>query len=185
MNCILLPAEKFSVDTANIDSLSQVSHVTKVLGAKVGDRLKIGQIGGNLGTAGKVTLEDTAYGLLITPDLTGLPAGVHGFHVHANPSCAPAANNGVATAALGAGGHWDPEKSSAHLGPYGKGHKGDLPALYVNADGKANYPVLAPRLKVADLSGHALMVHAGGDNHSDHPAMLGGGGARMACGVVP
>jgi Cu-Zn family superoxide dismutase len=29
------------------------------------------------------------------------------------------------------------------------------------------------------------MVHAGGDNHSDHPAMLGGGGARMACGVVP
>jgi Cu-Zn family superoxide dismutase len=140
---------------------------------------------GNLGSAGKVTLEDTAYGLLITPDLTGLPAGVHGFHVHANPSCAPAANNGVATAALGAGGHWDPEKSGAHLGPYGKGHKGDLPALYVNAEGKANYPVLAPRLKAADLSGHALMVHAGGDNHSDHPAMLGGGGARMACGVVP
>ena len=51
MNCILLPAENFSVDTANIDSLSQVSHVTKVLGAKVGDTLKIGQIGGNLGTA--------------------------------------------------------------------------------------------------------------------------------------
>ena len=51
MNCILLPAENFSVDTANIDSLSQVSHVTKVLGAKIGDTLKIGQIGGNLGTA--------------------------------------------------------------------------------------------------------------------------------------
>jgi len=51
MNCILLPAENFSVDTANINSLSQVSHVTKVLGAKVGDTLKIGQIGGNLGTA--------------------------------------------------------------------------------------------------------------------------------------
>jgi len=51
MNCILLPAENFSSDTANIDALSQVSHVTKVLGAKVGDTLKIGQIGGNLGTA--------------------------------------------------------------------------------------------------------------------------------------
>ena len=51
MNCILLPAENFSSDTAKIDSLSQVSHVTKVLGAKVGDTLKIGQIGGNLGTA--------------------------------------------------------------------------------------------------------------------------------------
>jgi len=51
MNCILLPAENCSTGTANIDSLSQVSHVTKVLGAKVGDTLKIGQIGGNLGTA--------------------------------------------------------------------------------------------------------------------------------------
>jgi len=136
------------------------------------------------GSAGKVTLEDTPYGLLITPDLSGLPAGVHGFHVHANPSCAPGLNNGVPTAALAAGGHWDPEKTNEHLGPYGKGHKGDLPALVVNADGKATYPLLAPRLKAADLTGHAIMVHAGGDNNSDHPAPLGGGGMRMACGVV-
>jgi Cu-Zn family superoxide dismutase len=28
------------------------------------------------------------------------------------------------------------------------------------------------------------MLHAGGDNHSDHPAPLGGGGARIACGVI-
>lgn len=28
------------------------------------------------------------------------------------------------------------------------------------------------------------MVHAGGDNHSDHPQPLGGGGERFACGVV-
>jgi len=28
------------------------------------------------------------------------------------------------------------------------------------------------------------MIHAGGDNYSDEPAKLGGGGARMACGVV-
>jgi Cu-Zn family superoxide dismutase len=28
------------------------------------------------------------------------------------------------------------------------------------------------------------MIHAGGDNHSDTPAPLGGGGGRMACGVI-
>jgi Cu-Zn family superoxide dismutase len=28
------------------------------------------------------------------------------------------------------------------------------------------------------------MIHAGGDNYSDHPEKLGGGGARIACGVV-
>lgn len=28
------------------------------------------------------------------------------------------------------------------------------------------------------------MVHAGGDNHSDHPLPLGGGGERFACGMI-
>jgi superoxide dismutase, Cu-Zn family len=28
-------------------------------------------------------------------------------------------------------------------------------------------------------------VHAGGDNHSDHPQPLGGGGARVACWLIP
>ena len=28
------------------------------------------------------------------------------------------------------------------------------------------------------------MVHASGDNYSDDPAPLGGGGARIACGVI-
>ncbi|WP_313680471.1 superoxide dismutase family protein, partial [Pantoea vagans] len=46
-------------------------------------------------------------------------------------------------------------------------------------------PVLAPRLKsLKEIKGKALMVHAGGDNHADHPAPLGGGGARYACGVI-
>ena len=85
---------------------------------------------------------------------------------------------------LGAGGHFDPEKTGKHEGPYGKGHLGDLPALYVTDNGKANYPVLAPRLKLADLKGRSLMIHAGGDNHADHPEKLGGGGSRMVCGVV-
>jgi len=49
----------------------------------------------------------------------------------------------------------------------------------------ATQPVLALRLKLSGVSGHALMLHAGGDNHSDHPAPLGGGGAQIACGVMP
>ncbi|WP_137939889.1 superoxide dismutase family protein [Chitinivorax sp. B] len=134
---------------------------------------------------GSIAITETPYGLLLTPDLSKLPAGVHGFHIHEKPSCDPAEKDGKAVAALAAGGHWDPEKTGRHTGPYGNGHKGDLPALYVQADGKANYPVLAPRLrKLDEIRGRALMVHAGGDNHDDHPAPLGGGGARMACGVI-
>ena len=91
---------------------------------------------------------------------------------------------GKAVAALAAGGHLDPSNTGKHEGPYGKGHLGDLPVLYVGADGKAMLPVLAPRLKVADLKGRSLMIHAGGDNYSDQPDKLGGGGARIACGVI-
>ena len=140
---------------------------------------------GKLTAVGTVTLSETAYGLLLTPNLTGLPAGVHGFHVHEKADCGNTTVEGKVTVAGAAGGHWDPDHSGEHDGPYSKGHRGDLPALTVIADGTALTPVLAPRIKsLAELHGLALMIHAGGDNHSDHPAKFGGGGARIACGVI-
>lgn len=128
--------------------------------------------------AGTVIITETPYGLLFTPNLHGLTAGAHGFHVHEKASCD---DNGMA-----AGGHFDPKKTGKHLGPYNnKGHLGDLPILYVNQDGTATLPVLAPRLHhVSAIKNHALMVHHDGDNYSDEPAKLGGGGTRMVCGVI-
>lgn len=83
-----------------------------------------------------------------------------------------------------AGGHLDPQKTEHHLGPYNpKGHLGDLPAIYINADGSVTTPVLAPRIKVNDIIGHSLMIHNGDDNYSDTP-QLGGAGPRMVCGVI-
>ncbi len=125
---------------------------------------------------GEVVFTETPNGLLITPNLTKLPAGLHGFHLHEHPDCA---HN-----AMEAGGHFDPTHTSSHKGPYGDGHLGDLPVLYVTINGIANTPSLAPRLKLKDLKGLAVMVHEGGDNYSDTPAPLGGGGARIACGII-
>lgn len=138
-------------------------------------------IGADVGT---ITISESRYGLVFTPALRGLPPGLHGFHVHENPSCDPKEKDGKMVAALAAGGHLDPAKTGKHDTPWGDGHLGDLPPLYVAADGTATQPVLGPRLKVADVAARSLMVHAGGDNHADHPAPLGGGGARVACGVV-
>lgn len=132
---------------------------------------------------GEITIVETPYGIVFTPSLMGLAPGLHGFHVHENGDCQPANKDGKAVAALAAGGHFDPDKTGRHGTPWGDGHRGDLPPLYVDNTGKATAPVLAPRLKMADLKGRALMIHAGGDNHADHPAPLGGGGARVACGV--
>ncbi|MCF8053532.1 MAG: superoxide dismutase family protein [Desulfobacterales bacterium] len=105
--------------------------------------------------------------------------------VHENPDCGPLEKDGKRVPGLAAGGHFDPQNTGRHEGPYGDGHLGDLPPLYADEHGRATLPVLAPRIKVKDIKGRSLMIHAGGDNYSDHPAKLGGGGARIACGVVP
>ncbi|KMK51710.1 superoxide dismutase [[Actinobacillus] muris] len=135
---------------------------------------------------GVITISESPYGLVFTPNLKGLSAGLHGFHIHQNPSCEPKEKDGKMVAGLGAGGHWDPKEAKQHGFPWSdNAHLGDLPALFVDHHGNANNPVLAPRLKTLDdVAGRALMIHAGGDNHADHPASLGGGGARMACGVI-
>ena len=138
-------------------------------------------IGSSLGT---VTIEQSDYGVVFTPKLAGLAPGVHGFHVHEKGNCGTDLKEGKAVAGLAAGGHYDPDGSKQHGLPWGSGHRGDLPALLVDASGNATMPVLAPRLKLAELKGKALMVHAGGDNHADHPNPLGGGGARMGCAVI-
>ncbi len=134
---------------------------------------------------GVLQLEDTGGGLKITPALSGLPPGNHGLHLHANGDCGAGEQNGAKVAGLAAGGHFDPAKTGKHLGPESAGgHNGDLPVLAVDAAGKASAPVVAPHLGVAEAQGHAIVIHAGGDNYSDSPAPLGGGGARIACGVV-
>jgi len=134
---------------------------------------------------GSVKISETAKGLEFTPDLKALPPGEHGFHIHANGSCQPAIKEGKAVAAGAAGGHYDPQNTGKHEGPDGAGHLGDLPFLVVNNDGKATQPVVAPRLKTLDeVKGKALMIHVGGDNMSDSPQPLGGGGERFACGVI-
>lgn len=125
---------------------------------------------------GQIKFRDTKEGLLVRPHLFQLPPGVHGIHVHAKPSCADMG--------LAAEGHYDPNNTGKHLGPFKKGHLGDLPRLHVAKNSKAYLPMLAPHLKVQDLKNHAIIIHADGDNYSDEPKPLGGGGARIACGVV-
>ena len=134
---------------------------------------------------GVITVTQTKYGMVFTPHLKGLPTGLHGFHIHVNPSCKSIKKMNHIILGGAAGGHYDPFKTNKHGSPWGDhNHLGDLPAIYVNINGKAEQPVLAPRLRLSDLKGRALMIHIGGDNYSDHPKALGGGGARLICGII-
>lgn len=133
---------------------------------------------------GVVTFVDRGGLLAIETDLTGLPPGKHGFHVHENPDCGSVHKDGKIRYAGAAGGHYDPAKTGKHLGPEGGGHKGDLPMLHVAANGTAKVIMKVKGLKAVEFKNRSLMIHAGGDNYSDNPHPLGGGGERIACGII-
>ena len=138
-------------------------------------------VGKSIGT---ITVKEGKDGVILEPKLKGLTPGEHGFHIHEKPSCEPADKDGKKTAAQAAGGHFDPDATKAHKGPGGGGHKGDLPKLVVSDKGEAKDKIEVKGLTLADFEGKSLMVHEGGDNYSDTPKPLGGGGTRIACGVV-
>src|SRR5438128_4015006 len=63
---------------------------------------------------GTVTFEDMGNGeVMVMGDLTGVPPGVHGFHVHDKGDCS---DNGMA-----AGGHFNPT-AMAHGAPDASAH---------------------------------------------------------------
>lgn len=140
---------------------------------------------------GTIQATDSDNGLVLHLDLSAeLSPGPHGFHVHENPSCEAArAGDEPNVAGAAAGGHYDPGNTGKHRGPSGTGHLGDLPVIYVDIDEDGARPVrrpmVAPRLSVADIRGRSLVIHQNGDNYRDDPQPLGGGGSRVACGVVP
>jgi Cu-Zn family superoxide dismutase len=169
---------------ASTVALSFLAAAPIVASEMVFEMFTIGK-GGKESAVGTLTISETPYGVLVEPALKGVvnAHGLHGFHVHEFPDCGPGEKNGDTVPGLAAGGHYDPQGTGRHSGPYGTGHLGDLPALYIDSEGNGTTPVLAPRLKSSDFKGRSVIIHSGGDNYSDDPSPLGGGGSRMLCGV--
>ena len=131
---------------------------------------------------GKATFEQTPTGVLISVDVTGLPPGGHGIHLHATGSCTP--NFKAAT------GHVNPGKVTHGLrNPEGPDN-GDLPNLYAAADGSVQAEFFTTRVSVAsgdmpallDEDGSAVIIHEHPDDHMAQP--IGGAGGRIGCGII-
>ena len=106
------------------------------------DRIADTGIGEKLGT---VVIKEKQKGLSFEVDLSGIPPGEHGFHLHERSDCGPGKKDGKQRAGLAAGGHYDPAETKSHRGPTGNGHKGDLPFLTATDKG-VNAVVTAPIL---------------------------------------
>jgi superoxide dismutase, Cu-Zn family len=134
-------------------------------------------------TLGLARLEATPTGVLVTVDVSGLPEGELGFHVHETGRCDP--GQGFSTA----GGHFEPHGKAHGFRHAGGPHAGDMPNLFVGSDGKARLQVLNRAVALddgeaglLDADGSSLVIHAGPDDYVSQPA--GASGPRIACAVI-
>ena len=137
--------------------------------------------------------------------LTGSPGvdAFHGFHIHANDvstngdGCVADPSAPASTWFVSADGHYNPSgESHSH-------HAGDMPVVYVNADGSVVTRFRIDKINPADLKGRVVILHAGADNFGNIPvgtgatqytansadattatARTGNAGDRLACGVI-
>lgn len=133
--------------------------------------------------AGTVTFRQTKSGMLyVIVEMTGLPAGPHGFHVHEKGEC------DAAGGFESAGGHLAGGKEHGVDSANGP-HPGDFPNVHVGQDGVLKVEFYTDRLSISegdaalmDQDGSAVVVHADHDDHASQPS--GEAGDRIACGVV-
>jgi Cu-Zn family superoxide dismutase len=128
---------------------------------------------------GTVNFQQLADGSVqVTVDLTGVPAGVHGFHIHEFGNCG---DNGNA-----AGGHFNPTGTPHGAPAADPHHAGDFGNVTADANGRVQTRFTTRSITVAagpnSAVGHAVILHANPDDLTTQPT--GNAGARIACGVV-
>ncbi len=112
-------------------------------------------------------------------DLTGVPPGVHGFHIHEKGDCGNNANN--------AGGHFNPT-GMVHGAPDAVSHHaGDFGNVTADANGEVHtrFTTHSISLKSGGSTnpvGRAVVLHERADDLVSQPS--GNAGARIACGVI-
>lgn len=134
---------------------------------------------------GSVRAWQTSGGVTFRIDATGLPHGVHGFHVHSVGRC-------DAPDFTSAGPHWNPTGRKHGLNNPAGAHAGDLRNLTVAANGVLGETVTVAGANllvppgtpgaVLDADGAALVLHAQADDNVTDPS--GNSGSRIACAVI-
>lgn len=138
------------------------------------------QSGTNLGT---LTLTEMDGGIHISGELSGVPNGEHGFHIHETGVCDASAKF------ESAGAHFEPgDNKHGSENPEGP-HAGDLTNVDADDNGMAtveihsiNVTLAAGPNSVLDADGSAIVLHADPDDYLTDPG--GNAGDRFACGII-
>jgi superoxide dismutase, Cu-Zn family len=136
---------------------------------------------------GTVQVTAAPRGVILRIQAKGLAPGWHGTHFHEKGDCTP-------PKFASAGAHVHATMPMVHGLLNDKANDaGDLPNIYVNADGTATVELYStmvslkpddsarvPLLRTAD--GASLVIHANPDDYLTQP--IGGSGDRVACAVL-
>ncbi len=128
---------------------------------------------------GTVVFTETADGVKVRAEITGLTPGTHGFHIHEFGDCS-------AADASSAGAHFNP-MHKPHAGPDApERHVGDMGNVQADASGNATLEYVDHQISLTNdehsAVGRSVVVHAKADDLKSQPA--GDSGARVACGVI-
>jgi Cu-Zn family superoxide dismutase len=120
-------------------------------------------------------------GVIIGLNLSKIPSGWHGVHIHTNPDCSPK--------------QFEPfDASGGHLGFEGLAHgfmvgagpqNGDLPNIWIGTNGTGRAEFYTDILDFEDLvrnKGRSILIDAQADDHITPPS--GNSGGHLVCGVV-
>ncbi|HYO08787.1 MAG TPA: superoxide dismutase family protein [Tepidisphaeraceae bacterium] len=128
---------------------------------------------------GKITFTQTGGRVKITGDLTGLPPGRHGIHIHEKGDMS-------APDLMSTGGHYNPDKHP-HGGPTTSPvHAGDFGNLTADESGKASIDLTVTDITLGgeknDVLGKPVIIHEKADDLKSQPS--GNSGARIAGGLI-
>lgn len=145
-----------------------------------------GELKGTDGVShGIVDVTGAPKGVLLRLQVQGLTPGWHGIHFHEKGSCA-------APKFTSAGAHVHAATPVVHgLLNADANDAGDLPNLYVGADGTATVELYSTLVSLKgsgglpalmDGDGASVVIHAKPDDYQTQP--IGGSGDRVACAVL-
>ncbi len=163
---------------APIENEVAMEPAANAAGSEIGATQSATFAGGDGSPLGSVAAREGASGVTLAIEAMGMPAGVHGVHLHEKGLC-----DGPSFESAGA--HWNPSsKMHGRDNPAGA-HLGDLDNLTIPASGAASASVTVAGGTMAamgDADGTSLVVHAMADDYRTDPS--GNSGDRIACAVI-
>ncbi len=162
---------------------------------------------------GRIAIGETPDGLSFTADLTGLPPGLNGVHIHEKPDCGPGMVDGAMAAGAAAGGHYGHDGGHSHAPAqatpvavaaeghaHGAGHGAGHGMDHAAAGHGADHSPPAPR---GDLAGFTADAAGASTTRLDSdrlslselrgrslmihagPDQDGTSGPKIACAIIP